>query len=1253
MSTLNSGARARAWRRALAATARKPDGTTRTLKFKLDLGDARPFDFARAVALYNITDGVGRGSLTGLLLAAHLNGFRLFMKAGDTDAFRNQACFDDESFRQALSAQGGPDFAAFVPSQIEVCLKAEVRKTGGKDNRFVPEVIANEYARRFTGKPLDPQAAPLAASLFTAIGTDLAWAFGGWQDLKARSLEACAAVDTTLKRLGWTLPSIARMASQKGPLAPDHSTLAFDPKAPQPAGDFSGFEPHVVVALRLRQARSEGLKPEALRKRVQQMVTSDSNAGLSWLFGTGLRYLQTCSPADAARDFNVPQARLPALAAVLDHARAIPDDPLFAQTRYAEFRMLIGGRLDSWVANYLNRLTQLEALLGTAPAPFHLPEDLAGETGAVFFRGTGLDAAELTLLLAKLDVQRQSAQAALLPVLGLAERLPVAEDFAQVEAYSGLLEAVGGVLEMVQNQIRQAQEEGTDAATKELAARCAFKIPDWLAGLPAINRLQGGVPDYEAEVRRAINDFSGVRGAMQRHREDLSAYARTAGKPLDPLARLAAQEAQYLARFKHPGNRTETDPARRALQIVLHRFGNAARQCGEPVMRRVKARYDEWGVFVSPRDSNRYFLNRLGGLFRPVFSKSNHEAYPVNFDRLAGRNVLADLGRLLNELEGAVLGGGSPVQAEVTEFLKLERAYASLLLSGLDLAVPSDLARPRLPAHLAQMPAVLQARLSDATVPADVVQRVFNLYQSVLNGLNVVANRDRFYVRVRFQRVGDTALVYVPRPGTWAAPERLWRTEAPIRKVLEGPAVCFDGEGAGRGVNTTRTVKNLFASGIEFNRATGEYLMQSPHQWAYRLDTRATVSQREGVTLEKSKLAKRVAAHTNAFPLIGPSSFKNVLDRFLTEPGRFSAGDFTLIIDNAFRQQVRFDAAGMPDVQIEDLGYTASVAVPVTETAPASQEGFPLADRYVAIDQGERGIAFAVFDARTGDLQETGTVVVPSIRNLIKAAARYRRRGQPTQKFQQRFDSTLFVMRENVVGDVSHAIINLMRKYKAFPVLEGTVRNLEGGSKQLELVYKTLSGQFLYSETAAHKTARKAYWAGADQWVHPYLMQRERKEGAYTGKIKPLNLFPGASGPTAGTSQACSQCGRNPYEDVRQLKDADVAEVIVQEGGHVDLPSGRIRLMRAPEPWSKEAKACRSRNERSQLTLPITARKLSLADLNAVIRRNLRRPHPSLQSRDTTQSRYHCVYCDCAHTLHADVNAAINIGRRFRGERLG
>ena len=46
----------------------------------------------------------------------------------------------------------------------------------------------------------------------------------------------------------------------------------------------------------------------------------------------------------------------------------------------------------------------------------------------------------------------------------------------------------------------------------------------------------------------------------------------------------------------------------------------------------------------------------------------------------------------------------------------------------------------------------------------------------------------------------------------------------------------------------------------------------------------------------------------------------------------------------------------------------------------------------------------------------------------------------------------------------------------------------------------------------------------------------------------------------------------------------------------------------------------------------------------------MRRQPKSLQSRDTSQSRYFCVFTDCrCHNKeqHADINAAVNIGRRF------
>ena len=39
-------------------------------------------------------------------------------------------------------------------------------------------------------------------------------------------------------------------------------------------------------------------------------------------------------------------------------------------------------------------------------------------------------------------------------------------------------------------------------------------------------------------------------------------------------------------------------------------------------------------------------------------------------------------------------------------------------------------------------------------------------------------------------------------------------------------------------------------------------------------------------------------------------------------------------------------------------------------------------------------------------------------------------------------------------------------------------------------------------------------------------------------------------------------------------------------------------------------------------------------------------------SKDTTQSVYRCAFTDCGHEMHADENAAINIGRKWIDEKL-
>jgi hypothetical protein len=291
-----------------------------------------------------------------------------------------------------------------------------------------------------------------------------------------------------------------------------------------------------------------------------------------------------------------------------------------------------------------------------------------------------------------------------------------------------------------------------------------------------------------------------------------------------------------------------------------------------------------------------------------------------------------------------------------------------------------------------------------------------------------------------------------------------------------------------------------------------------------------------------------------------------------------------------------------------------------------------------------------VLDVRTREVIASGSRRIPSIRRLIQKAKQYRTVTQKSQKFQQRFDSTMFVMRENVVGDVCHVICELMHAYKAFPVVESQVGNLEGGSRQLDLVYKAVTARFVYSEVPAHGTERKSFWMGGDRWEHPYLLSEAWEDGKKSGKSKPLSLFPGARAPTAGTSQQCSECRRNPIRELRDVEASGTKHLEVSSG-RVVLPGGTLRLFVPTEDVSEQRAAWR-RNERLAPSRPVTHPRMPIGDVISLARRNLRQAPKSRQSRDTTQSTYQCISAACGNRMHADENAARNIGRRFLEEKV-
>ena len=448
-----------------------------------------------------MTDGVGAGSLTGLLFAIHLNGFRLFMKSAECEAFRRAKHFADTSFAASFQKQTTLDLPRFTPSTIFQRLSKEVRARGAKDNRFVAEVIAREYFRDFTGKTALPDAdddSPEVAFL-TRLGAALARSFESWNDLKTKTLEACEVIEQFLRQdEDLELPSIASMvragaaSSASKPKRLNKQTIIFDQAAAAPNFDTDGIEPYVVTAIRLKDVHCMGIEKRAeVRKKTQQLITTDNNAGLSWLFSVGLDALKTLDEDALSQGLGVPQAERGKLRAVIESAKAIPAPDVFQGLRYAKFRMTVGGRLDSWLANYVSRLYELSDLLGTMTVDFDLPDALGKPEASPLFSGMGVSFDELSNMLRLLESRRDSAHHALQRLMGKANDLPQRSDIEAIELFSGILSSVEGHLAMLTNRVKQ-ELDSDETSHKDLASSCKYETPPWLKELPAVNQFRGG-----------------------------------------------------------------------------------------------------------------------------------------------------------------------------------------------------------------------------------------------------------------------------------------------------------------------------------------------------------------------------------------------------------------------------------------------------------------------------------------------------------------------------------------------------------------------------------------------------------------------------------------------------------------------------------------------------------------------------------------------------------------------------------------
>ena len=1271
----HGGVQARAWRQKIALlSTQKPSKKLRTLKFPL--ADAPAIDFATASQLYDVTEGLGKGSLIGLLCALHLAGFRVFQGTEQATAYRHQQAQGGQQQRQVLrdffSEQYGLeltlDGANFIQSLATSLPKPKDR------GEFDAATLADLLCKKMSGKGFKTQQDDSMKAFCLNLGEAILAQFGDWAALENRDAVLAWAVGY-FRQQSNAFPDIAA----KSEIAEDsNKCIAFD--ADKAKGleslsdeDIARYGLHLVVAC---------CTPET---NLKQAIVSFNNNALAWLFGDGLRYLRKHSVDKFMADFAVPPQRRPAIERLLNYAHSLPiPTPLFAHKHYADFRQSVGGKITSWVTNYLTRLTNLHSFYTNEHSQALFDNCLAlhdalQKQPECWARFRGLNDAWDSLHDAQQHYAslREQGLHATERLLGKQAGASVA-DVALMDTLSQTLGLWAGALAQVYARIEQVQAE--PEAKKQLEA----VQPLLLQCVPAKKEGKDkGKADKKIELPKAFPKISGGTADLNEHGAQAAARlnALIAAQSYFVQQAQGLHTAQVLAQFEAQEKQNAQAHAKAkdfsavqwqtlAAQRFLHSLAGLIKRLeGDAAKKALRDLIQGWQVLDGQKQSkryNRWLINQKGRVYvSPWSTARRHDAYLIRPQCWQGATWVEDVLALVQRLEANLAKLPS---SELAPAMRNWLEYRNLVISWVMQADEHSTRTDTLPdflQDLSGLSAPQRHALQQPTISNAELKRIINLMQSEIGQVRYGVLRPQVMVRTKFSRTAEKEVLYTIKPNkTWAIPPR-YVAKYPVLKALFGEATTVDSAALEQALPRLLKQERQLASRL---------LQQFPHDWHLPWSLAGTEkTERMGVLFDGKGFPAKIKTDSALGRLQGSPAFKGALEKIIFDEAK--NGDLTLLIDFEFDQQLSWKPDTGLAVDFRPGAQKLTLAVPLTENLgdeTLSQQQF--FERFIAFDQGERFISYAVFSVADylehGNLNPcvdangyalVGKIATPAVLHLRQAVNQSRKK-QATQKITDRYSKAMEKRREAAVGEISQRIDRLCAKYQAFPVLESQLDGFETGANQLKVVYGSLLHLYAFSGVDAHKAKRAHHWYGAENWQHPYVQVNQddyvedgdtgkrRKTGA--SKIKLLSLAPGATVHPAGTSKTCVLCQRDPIKGLYQHFEKH-SKISVQAGGRCQLSGTEqddgVVLIKKRNQYTKdkkERKALHQANRNPQLNQPVDAGEYG-KELIQDARATLRQQTLLRNQRDTTQARYQCLYADCATTYHADEGAAINIGRKF------
>lgn len=384
-----------------------------------------------------------------------------------------------------------------------------------------------------------------------------------------------------------------------------------------------------------------------------------------------------------------------------------------------------------------------------------------------------------------------------------------------------------------------------------------------------------------------------------------------------------------------------------------------------------------------------------------------------------------------------------------------------------------------------------------------------------------------------------------------------------------------------------------------------EILRQIPHRWSIINESKIEFIQGEEVSADEFLINKKGEAIQLSgklkgykFPLLTSGHQLQFFDKFLSQEfdHQVEMMGTSLIFERI--NEIKWEGLS-PKILTVPGTYNLYIAIPwkFSNKKEGKAKDLISYQNYMGVDLGEYGIGWAVLDKETAECVNSGFIEFPLLKSLRDEADSWKLK-QAEGTFSTS-TTRLARIRENATGQIRNLIHSLALEYKAIPVYEKEVDAFESGGNKIKKLYKSLKTSDVYAETEADNSVKKKIW------------------GNQFGMI-------GAEVSAYLTSQTCRCCGRCATYEIYDLVDGN-------RNGKLTVTSQII--------------------EGSNIICNLEDGEYPVREVWKSVKSSQRE---STNSGKGGQDQFVCQYSDCENVCNADEQAAKNIAlKKFAYETKG